>query len=169
MDVFASTVPIFIKYLHNMERWFDTGAEFAKSRDFNPDVFLQMRLAPNQFPLVRHATATCDAAKWAAAKLAGKQGPSHPDSETTLEELRGRIKVCIEYLSSFKPADFAEAEARACSHMWMEGKSMVGRDYVNEAALPNFHFHATSVYQILRHNGVALEKEDYLGELSFAP
>jgi uncharacterized protein len=162
MNLYETTVPVFTTYLHAMERWLDKATAYAQQKNFDPEVLVQARLAPDQFPLLRQMTAACDTAKWAAAKLAGQQGPAHPDTETTLAELRTRLKTVIEYLGTFKPEDFAGAEERLCQHAWMQGKSVRGSDYVKEYALPNFLFHATTAYQILRHNGVALGKMDFI-------
>jgi hypothetical protein len=162
-------VLVFIKYLRSAGRWLDKAEAHAKEKKFDPEVLMQARLAPDQFPLLRQLTAACDSAKWAAAKLAGRQGPSHPDTEVTLAELRARLSTVISYLETFRKEDYAGAEERLCQHAWMEGKSVRGAHYICEFALPNFFFHMTSAYQILRHNGVPLGKPDYLGRLTFAP
>ena len=168
MDIYGSTVPVYIKSLQNIERWLDKAVTHAEARKFDPEVFLQARLAPDQFNLLRQITVACDTAKWAAAKLAGKEGPVHPDTETTLSEVRARLKTVIDYLKTFEAKDFVGAEERLCQHAWMGDRRMRGADYVNDYALPNFFFHVTSAYQILRHSGVELGKRDYLGRLTFA-
>jgi hypothetical protein len=166
MDTYELTIPVFLKNLRTIERWIDKAIEHAGQKSFDPEILMQARLAPDQFPFLRQVTAACDTAKWAAAKLAGKEGPSHPDTETTIAELRSRLQTVRTYLESFGPDDFAGAQDRACSHTWMQGKGMRGGDYLKEFALPNFFFHVATAYAILRQNGVPLGKADYIGGLS---
>lgn len=166
MEIYEITLPVFIKYLRSVQRWLDKAVAHAEQKKFDPEVLLQARLAPDQFPLLRQVTAACDTAKWAAAKLAGQEGPAHPDTETTLAELRTRLQTVISYLETFKPEDYVGAAERLCQHAWMQGKSVRGSDYVKEFVLPNFFFHVTSAYQLLRHNGVPLGKPDFLSRLT---
>ncbi|MEO8705887.1 MAG: DUF1993 domain-containing protein [Kofleriaceae bacterium] len=167
MNLYDATVPVFSKLLGGVERWLDKAAAHAEAKKFDPDILAQSRLAPDQYPLVRQIQSACDQAKFTAAKLTGKDAPSHPDTEKTLVELRARIKTVIEYLKTFKREDFAGAEERPCGHSWMGGKTLRGGDYLDHFALPNFHFHMTTAYAILRHNGVDLAKSDYVVELPF--
>ena len=167
MNYYEAVVPTLVRMLQNLDSCLRKGEAFARERKFEPEVLLQARLAPDQFALVRQVQAACDAAKFAAAKLSGKQPPSNPDTEQTMVELRARIATTTAYLESFAPQDFDGAEERACSHGWMQGKSLIGRDYVQCYALPNFLFHVTTAYAILRHNGVGLSKTDFLGALPF--
>jgi hypothetical protein len=125
-----------------------------------------MRLAPDQFAFVRQVQTACDTAKLAAARLAGQTPPSHPDTEKTIDELRARVASVRSYLGAFKAKDFEGAETRAITRPQWEGKSMSGADYFIEHAVPNFFFHVTHAYAILRHNGVPLGKKDYLGPLT---
>ncbi len=99
------------------------------------------------------------------ARLTGREPPSHPDTEKTLPELRARLQTCAGYLVTFEREDFAGAEERAVS---LRGKTIRGGDYLDHYALPNFHFHLTTAYAILRHNGVDLGKADYVSHLPFA-
>ena len=165
-DFYGLTVPVFLKSLHAMESWIDKAIAHAGEKKFDPEILMQARLAPDQYPFLRQVTTACDTAKWAAAKLAGKEGPSHPDTEVTIAELRARLATVIAYLESFQPSEFEGAEQRTCSHTWMGGKGMKGGDYLREFALPNFFFHVVMAYAILRHNGVALGKRDYIASLS---
>ena len=165
MNLYDATVPIFTKFLGNLEKWLDKGAALAEAKKFDPQVLIDSRLAPDQWPLLRQIQGACDQAKYTCAKLAGKEAPSHPDTEVTLADCRARIRVCLDYLATFSRDDFAGAEERRCSHQWMKGKGMRGGDYLDHFALPNFHFHLTTAYAILRHNGVPLGKEDHVGSL----
>jgi hypothetical protein len=154
------------KQLGQIDKWLDAANTFAKHKAFDPNVFLGLRLAPDQFPFVRQVQAACDAAKLGAARLAGKDAPSHPDTEQTIDELRARVHTVIAYLDGFSAKDFEAANGRVITQPRWEGKTMTGADYFREHALPNFFFHLTTAYAILRHNGVDLGKRDYLGALT---
>jgi hypothetical protein len=153
------------KMLRNMDAWLHAAAAYAEKRSFDPNRFLSFRLAPDQFELVRQVQSACDSAKFAAARLSGKEAPKHPDTETTMAELYARIGTCTSYLDTFQPADFNGAETRRVELAFMEGKFFLGQDFLLEMALPNFYFHVNHTYAILRHNGVELGKRDYLGAL----
>ncbi|HWM85430.1 MAG TPA: DUF1993 domain-containing protein [Kofleriaceae bacterium] len=153
---------LFSKYLRSIERWIEKAQASAKERKFEGDVLLHARLAPDQFTFARQVQVACDAAKFAVAKLSGSEPPSHPDTEKTLDELKARIRTCLAYLETFGAERFAGSEDRQCSHPWMQGKWLRGADYVVQYAVPNFLFHVTTAYAILRHNGVPLGKTDYL-------
>lgn len=155
------------KLLGGLDTWLEKAAGHAAAKKYEPSVLLQSRLAPDMFPLVRQIQFTCDQAKYAAARAAGKDAPSHPDTEQTFDELRARIATVIRYLGEFSAADFDGASARSISLPRWEGKSMTATNYVIEHAMPNFFFHCTTAYAILRHNGVDIGKRDYLGALSF--
>jgi len=165
MNLYDATIPIFVKMLHNVEAWLDRAAALAAQKKIEPDLFLQFRLAPDQYPLVGQIQSACDATKFAAARMTGKEPPSHPDTEKTFDEIRARLQTCITYLESFKPEDFVGCEDRAVSHQWMGGKTMRAGDYLDHFVLPNFYFHITVAYSILRHNGVELGKIPFLGRL----
>jgi hypothetical protein len=107
----------------------------------------------------------CDQAKYAAAYLGGKPAPSHPDTEKTFAELHQRIQKCLAFVESFQAKDFAGAEDRKVAPPWLRGAWLRGDEYLMHVAIPNFFFHATMAYAILRHNGVDLGKMDYVGSL----
>jgi hypothetical protein len=159
-------IRLFTKTLENLEKWMDKAGEHAKARSFEVDVLTQARLAPDQFAFVQQVQSACDQAKYAAAYLGGKKPPSHPDTEKTFAELRERIRKCTGYLATFQEKDFAGAEERKVAPPWLGGRWLRGHDYLVEVAVPNFFFHATMAYAILRHNGVNLGKMDYIGSLS---
>jgi hypothetical protein len=165
MNLYDATVPIFTKLLSNVNKWLDKAAAIADAKKFDVDVLASARLAPDQYPFVRQIQAACDQAKYTVAKLTGKEPPSHPDTEKTIAEIRQRIRTTVDYLGTFKREDFVGAEERPCSHSWMGGKSLRGGDYLDHFALPNFHFHLTTAYDILRHNGVDVGKMDYIVDL----
>jgi uncharacterized protein len=154
------------KHLAQMDKWFDAATAYAETKKFDPNVFLGLRLAPDQFAFARQVQTACDTAKLAASRLSGKDAPAHPDTEQTLGELRARVKSVIAYLDGFTAKDFEGVAARTVTQPRWEGKIMTANDYFLEHALPNFYFHLTTVYALLRHNGVSVGKRDYLGTLS---
>jgi hypothetical protein len=154
------------KMLGQLDKWLEAASLFAQAKPFDPNVLLTMRLAPDQFAFARQVQVACDTAKLAAARLAGKEAPAHPDTEQTIDELRARVRTVITYLDGFSAKDFEGAAARVITQPRWEGKVMSGGDYFIEHAMPNFFFHMTHAYAILRHNGVGLGKRDYLGPLS---
>ena len=166
MNLFDATVPIFTKHLTGVNKWLDKTAAFADLKKFDMETLLGARLAPDQYPLIKQFQAACDQAKYTCAKLAGKEPPSHPDSEKTFADIRARLKTVIDYMATFKREDFVGAEDRACKHSWMPG-ALRGGDYLDHFSLPNFHFHLTTAYAILRHNGVDLGKTDYMVDAPF--
>jgi hypothetical protein len=155
------------KLLGMVDVWLDKATAHATAKKYDPSVLLQSRLAPDMFPLVRQIQSVCDQAKYAAGRTAGKEIPSHPDTEQTVDELRKRIAAVVAYLGDFTARDFEGTDDRSISLPRWEGKSMSATTYFVEHAMPNFFFHLTSAYAILRHNGVEVGKRDYLGALSF--
>jgi hypothetical protein len=159
------TIKMFAKMLRNLEQWMTKAEAHAKAKSFETDVLAQARLAPDQFAFNQQVQAGCDQAKYAAAYLAGKQPPSHPDTEKTFPELRQRIQKCLAFLESVPAKDYAGSEDRKVAPAWLQGKWLRGDDYVANVAIPNFLFHMTTAYSILRHNGVELGKMDFVGSL----
>lgn len=151
------------RMLENLDAWLGAGIGYAEQRKFDPEILVSARLAPDQYALVQQIQSACDAAKYAAAYLSGQKAPSHPDTETTLAQLRARIATCVAYLTTFKAADFAGAEERRVAPAWMGGQSVRGETYIHRISVPNFYFHVATAYAILRHNGVPLGKQDYIG------
>jgi hypothetical protein len=154
------------KMLSNLGRCLDKGIAQAKAKSFDPVVLLGARLAPDQYPLLRQVQASCDNAKFLASRLSGKEAPKHPDTETSMDEIQARIRACVTYLDTFKATDFEGAESRLVELPFLEGKVIQGSDYLVEMALPNFYFHLTTAYSILRHNGVDIGKRDFIGSMS---
>jgi hypothetical protein len=154
------------KMLGHLDKWMEAAATYAQAKSFDPNVFVGLRLAPDQFAFARQVQSACDTAKLAAARLAGKDAPANPDTEQTLEELRARVRTVVAYLDGFLAKDFQNAATRVVTQPRWEGKVMSGADYFLEHAVPNFFFHLTHAYAILRHNGVNIGKRDYLGPLS---
>ncbi|MGE5186295.1 MAG: DUF1993 domain-containing protein [Acidobacteriota bacterium] len=155
------------KLLGHVNTWLDRAAAHAAAKKFDVNTLLQTRLAPDMFPLVRQIQTVCDQVKFAAARVAGKEPPSHPDTETTVDDLRKRIATVLAYVDSFTEEDFTGAENRKISLPRWEGKAMTARDYFIESVQPNFFFHLTMTYALLRHNGIDLGKRDYLGAMTW--
>lgn len=157
------------KHLGQLDKWLETAATLAETKKFDAKNFMGLRLAVDQFPFSKQVQTACDTAKMVAARLSGKEAPAHADTEQTLDELRARIKTVIAYLDTFSAADFANAATQKITQPRWEGKWMTGSDYFLEHGQPNFYFHLTTAYAILRHNGVGLGKRDYLGALTQNP
>lgn len=156
----------FKKQLGQIDKWLDMAVAHAKAKSFDPNLFLGFRLAPDQFAFARQVQIACDTAKLGMARAAGKEAPNHPDTEQTIDELRARVKTVIAYLEGFSEKDFETAASRTVTQPRWEGKVMNVPDYFVEHAIPNFFFHLSHAYAILRHNGVDVGKRDYLGTLS---
>ena len=141
--------------------------------DANADVsiedLLDGKLAPDMFDLKRQIQSATDSAKFAAARLAGVDAPSWPDDETTVDELKARLAKAAGYLEEAANFDFSGWETRAVTIGWMPGMEIDGADYFHQFALPNFFFHVTTAYAILRSAGVDIGKRDFIGHMSFRP
>jgi hypothetical protein len=159
------TLALFAKTLANLERWMEKAEAYAKERSFETDVLAQARLAPDMFSFAQQVQSACDQAKYAAAYLGGKPAPSHPDTEKTFAELRERIAKCLAFVATVGEGDLAGADERRVAPPWLGGRWLTGRDYLVHVAVPNFFFHATAAYAILRQNGVPLGKLDFVGAL----
>jgi hypothetical protein len=164
--MYHETIRQMHRTLGQLDSWLEAASAYAQTRGFDPNVYLGLRLAPDQFAFVRQVQIACDTAKLVAARLSGKDAPSHPDTEQTVADLRARVAAVRAFLDGFSPADFEGAATRVISNPRWEGKVMRGADYLLEHGIPNFFFHAAHTYAILRHAGVPLGKKDYLGPLS---
>ncbi|WP_303979788.1 DUF1993 family protein [Dongia mobilis] len=159
----------FTKMLGNLSAILDKAAAFAEPKKIDMDVLLNARLAPDQFNLLRQIQIACDTANLGAARLTGKEAttPSFPDSEKTLAEIKARIASTIEILRKLSEADFADSATRRISQPRWEGKTLSGEEFLIQHVVPNFYFHLTTAYAILRHNGVDVGKKDYLGAMPY--
>ncbi len=167
--IYALTVPQFSKMLDNLSAILHKAAAYADSKKVDVAVLLNSRLAPDQFALIRQVQICCDTAKLGVARLTGtlEQAPKHADDETTLAQLLQRIEDTKQYLAGFSAADFDEAATRTISQPRWEGKTLTGEQFLIQHMLPNFYFHLTTAYAILRHNGVEVGKKDYLGPMPY--
>jgi len=155
------------KLLGGIDGWLDKAVAHATAKKFDVNTLLTARLAPDMFPLVRQIQATCDQAKYAAARVAGKEVPSHADTEQTFDELRARVKSVLAFLDTFSAKDFEGTDERSVTTPRWEGKSMTATNYLIEHAMPNFFFHAMAPYAILRHHGVDGGNRDYPGAMTW--
>ena len=154
------------KMLKNLSQWLEIGVEHAKAKKFDPELLLAQRLAPDMYPLTRQIQAACDGVKFLAARATGTQAPSHPDTETTLDQIRARIQAVLSYVEGFKPEQFEGWEKRTITMAFLPGKGSKAEDWLHEMNLPNTYFHFSMAYAILRHSGVTLGKTEFIGSLN---
>jgi len=164
ISMYTASVPVFTKTLGNMQRWLDKAKAHAEARKFDPAVYLTLRLYPDMLPLPAQIRIAGDTAKGCAARLAGKDAPVFEDNEATLDELRERIGKTLAYLESASVGDIDGSEERdiVIPRGNREPRRFKGEYYLKHFVLPNFFFHATTLYALLRHNGVELGKADFL-------
>jgi hypothetical protein len=167
LSMYHASVPVFRQGLKNLSAILDKAEAQATERKIDPAVLLAARLAPDMFPLVRQVQIACDHAKGASARLAGLDVPKFDDVETTIEELQQRLTRVREFVESIDPARFdASAERDITMPIGGQPKTFTGQTYLLHFALPNFYFHSTVAYAILRHNGIAIGKRDFIGGVS---
>jgi len=164
ISMYRLSVGTFTPMLQRMLVFFSKTEADAQARGFSPDVLLDSRLAPDMFPLVQQVRYATDIAKGASARLVGTRAPSFPDPDRAFADLRERVTRTLDYLGTISEADMAHAEDRPVT-VPVNGAPTTwpGRDYLLNLAAPNFQFHATTTYVILRANGVPLGKRDFLG------
>jgi hypothetical protein len=164
VSVHQATIVPLTRTLAALSAILDKAAADAEARGIDPSVLVGARLAPDMFPLSRQIQIAADSARNAAANMAGLPQPSHPDTETTFPELKARIALVQDYLAGFTPEQFEGAEGRTVTLKFPQGEMhFPALDYLFTFALPNFYFHASAAYMILRHNGVKIGKRDFLG------
>lgn len=163
--IYTFTVPVFTKMLSGLKGVLAKAEAHAKEAGIGETVFLQDRLAPDMFPLVRQVQIATDNAKGAAARLTGTEAPKFEDVESTFAELQVRIDKTLTYLATVQESQFAGAEDRKIELPYFPGKYMTGMEYVVEHALPNFLFHITTAYALVRKNGTPVGKADFIGGL----
>ncbi len=162
-SIYDASVPPMAHMLGSFYTVLANGEAHAKEAGVDPNSYLELRLAPDMLPLVAQVRIATDTAKGAAARLAGIEIPKYEDNETTLAELKARLTKTIAFLKSMDPAKFAGAEDRAIQLKFPQAEfNFNGKDYLNNWVLPNFYFHVTTGYDILRNKGVALGKQVFL-------
>ena len=160
----SASAPIFVSMLTNLSVWLDKAEAHAAAKNFEPSVLLSARLAPDMLALTKQVQIACDTAKFLMARLAGIDAPKFDDTENSLDELRARVTATIEFVKSVPAASIDGTEDKDVTLPRRTGPTvMKGEAYLKHFALPNFYFHLTTVYALLRHNGVELGKMDFLG------
>jgi uncharacterized protein len=164
MSLHAQVVPPLSHALKSLSKILDKAEAHCAARRIDPSVLLSARLYPDMLPLTRQVQIACDHARRGAMRLAGAEPAAVPDGETTFADLRARIALSLDALAGFKPADFDGAEARTLTFKaGHRDVTFKGGDFVPYWLVPNFYFHMTTAYAILRHNGVEIGKSDFLG------
>jgi uncharacterized protein len=164
MSLYAASVPVFAQMLRALENVLKKAEAHAEARKIAPDVMLGLRLSPDMFALTRQVQVACDFAKNTSGRLTGTELPKFLDEEKTFAELYERIGKTLAFIESLPAKAFDGSETRPVEFP-VAGKpyTMAGAEYLHGFALPNFYFHVSATYMILRENGVALNKRDFLG------
>lgn len=166
MNVYDISVPVFLNGFKNLMKWLDKAEVFSDNSDSD---LISARLAPDMFNLVGQVQVASDMAKFCGARLGGVDAPVCPDTEVTFSDLRGRITKTVRFLETLDAEQFeATADSRITIVLKQGTLTFSPLGYLTQFVLPNFYFHLTTAYNILRHNGVPLGKMDYLG-ISNAP
>ena len=164
MSMYQASIPQFTKMLSNLSNILKKGEEFAKTKNIDGTVLVGSRLAADMFPLAKQVQIACDQVKNGMARLAGVEPPKFDDNESTFAELQERIAKTIAFAKSIKPEQVDGTEAKEIKFSIKEWNlEFVGEQYLLTWIIPNFYFHVSTAYNILRHNGVEIGKSDFLG------
>lgn len=164
ISMHKASAPVFLRMLGNLDALLDKAEKYAKERNFDPNLLVTSRLAPDMRPLSAQIQFASDTSKFAIARLSGGAAPPMADTETTITELRERIKKTVDYIKSVPASAVDGSEEREVVLKFPNGEmKFTGLAYLTGFVLPNFLFHVTTAYAILRHNGVPLGKGDFLG------
>ena len=164
LSMYQASVPAFLQLLTSLAAILDKAEVFAAERKIDPAVLLNYRLAPDMFPLSRQVQIAADHAKGCCARLAGREVPKWADDEASFADLRARIAQTLAFVQGFEPSDLDGSEERDIA-LTVGGQPMrfKGQHYLVNFVLPNFYFHATTAYAILRHAGLRIGKRDFIG------
>jgi uncharacterized protein len=166
ISIYDFSIPVLTRGLTNLSAILDKGAAHATAKKFDSLVLAQSRLFPDMHPLVRQVQIACDTAKGAAARLAGIEVPKHEDTEVTFADLKARIAKTVDFLKSVTATQLKDAENRSIEIKFPSGSwKFTGTAYLTDFVLPNFYFHASIVYALLRKAGVEVGKSDFLGAI----
>ncbi len=167
ISMHSASVPVFVRMFGNLSLWLDKAEAHATAKKFDPQVYLTARLAPDMLPFPKQIQIACDAAKFGVARLAGVDAPKFDDTEASLAELRVRIQKTVEFVRSVPTSQIDGTESKDVVVPRRDGSiTLKGEFYLKHFVMPNFYFHVTTAYALLRHCGVDLGKSDYLGALS---
>jgi len=165
LTMYQASIPVFVRMLDNLSGILDKAAAHAEAKKIDPAIFVNARLAPDMFPLSRQVQIATDMVKGCAARLAGIDVPSYEDNESTFSELQARIAKTKAFIESVSASQVDGSEERKITLKFGSKElSFLGQAYLLDFVLPNFHFHLTTTYAILRHNGVEIGKKDYTGD-----
>ena len=165
ISMYQASVATFIRMLNNLAAILEKGAAHAEAKKIDPAVLVNSRLYPDMLPLVQQIQIASDGAKGGAARLAGLEPPKFEDNEKTFPELIARVQKTISYLNTLKPEQIDGSEEKTITlEMRTRTLTFQGLPYLLNFVLPNFYFHVTTAYDILRHCGVELGKRDFLGK-----
>jgi len=165
LTMYQASIPVFVRMLDNLSGILDKAAAHAEAKKIDPAIFINARLAPDMFPLSRQVQIATDMVKGCAARLAGIEVPSYEDNESTFSELQARIAKTKAFIESVSASQIDGSEERKITLKFGSKElSFLGQAYLLDFVLPNFHFHLTTTYAILRHNGVEIGKKDYTGD-----
>ena len=163
VSMYSASVPVFVRMLNNVAAWLEKAEAHAEAKKFDAANFLPSRLSPDMLPFMKQVQIASDAAKGCAARLAGVEIPKWEDAETSLADLRARVKRTIDYVQSVPQAQIDAGADREIVLTLRTGEmKFTGQRFLEHWALPNFYFHVTTTYALLRHAGVELGKADYL-------
>jgi len=164
ITMYDTLVPTANRMLGNLSSFLDKAEAFAAAKKIDATILLNSRLAPDMFPLTRQVQIAADMVKGAAARLSGTEVPKFEDNETTIAELKARIAKTLAFVNSVDAAKFGGSEDRDVTLQARTGdRHFKGLNYLRDYVLPNVYFHTTTTYAILRHNGVELGKNDFMG------
>jgi hypothetical protein len=166
LSLHAASVPVLVHSLTALSALLAKAEAHATAQRIDPNALLQARLYPDMFPLARQVQIACDMAKAGGCRLAQMEVPSHPDTETTFPELQARVQKVIDLLKNIPASAIDGGEDRIVT-LKVAGNEMsfTGADYLVRWVNPNFFFHLTTAYALLRHNGLPIGKRDYLGSV----
>lgn len=164
ISMHSASAPVFVQMLKNASTWIDKAAAHAEAKKFKPGVYLGLRLAPDMLPFSAQIQIASDTSKGCMGRLAAIELPSYEDNEASLEELQARIAKTIDFIVSVRAEQVDGSEGRAIeiARRNRDPLRFDGESYLKHYALPNFFFHITTAYALLRHAGVELGKSDYL-------
>jgi hypothetical protein len=169
LSMYQASVPVFLHSLAALSAVIDKAAAHAAQRKIEPTVLLNTRLFPDMFPLVRQVQLAADFAKGTSARLAGVEVPKFADTEATFDDLKARIAMTVDFVKTLKSGQIDGSEDREITiPIGGNPQSFKGQPYLLHFALPNFFFHATTAYDILRHCGVEIGKRDFIGPFATA-
>ena len=164
MSMYNASVPLFKTLLGALSNVLDKGQQFAKAKGIDESVLVNARLSPDMFPLSRQVQIATDQAKGGVARLAGLEVPAYEDNEATIDQLKARIKKTLDFVNSVKASQIDGSEEKQITLKMRSGDvTYAGQRYLLGSVIPNFTFHCTTAYNILRHNGVEVGKRDFLG------